>query len=48
MVEVVPVAMNSVVMWSGGKGGGMDGSMYSMFFWDNAHVDSEGYNVWSE
>ena len=45
-VEVVPISVNSMLMWSGT--GGMDGSMYSMFFWDPNKVDSEGFNVWSE
>ena len=46
-VEVVPVAMNSVVMWSG-KASAANASFYAAFFWDANNVDSEGFNIWSE
>ena len=46
--EVEVVSLPAPTMLSTQSNVGMDGSMYSMFFWDSSKVDSEGFNVWSE
>ena len=43
VVEVVPIAVNSVLMVSTKPN---DGTLYGIILWDENAVDSEGFNIW--